>query len=102
MSFWEDDIDGFFLDFATPATWTPSGGEATSIDVIFDAPFEAVNVLTGEVDTTKPQCLVKSSAVEGISKGDLIECGGVTYYAVKPQPAGAGITTVILSTEESG
>lgn len=99
--FWEDDIDIFFADFAIPAIWTPSGGEATSIEVIFDAPFEAINVLTGEVDTTKPQCLVKSSAVDGISKGDVIVCNGGPYYVVKPQPDGTGITTVILSTEKS-
>lgn len=95
------DLAGFLdpNEFGKSVTYTPAGGSAKIINVIFDDAYQAVSPITGEVGLTSPQAVCKSSDVAGAKTGDtgdtlLIDT--ITYKLKSVESDGAGMTTLIL------
>ena len=100
----DQDLDDVFFstdDFAQDATWTPSGGSATPIKVIFDDEYIGMNIGTGEIDSSDPMVRVKTSTVPNIAEGDTIEINTTTFYVISPQPDGTGVTLMQLSRNKT-
>ena len=59
-----DDLSDFFLtdDFGVAASYTPDGGSASTVNVLFDNPFNSVPLDTGErdVESNTPTALAIS------------------------------------------
>jgi hypothetical protein len=99
------DFDGFAgeivgSDFGKPAVYTPAGGPARTIDVVFGDAFVVVDG-PGEagMGTTSPQALCKASDVAGAARGDTVAVDGTAYSVVEPQPGGDGFTVLLLSRD---
>ena len=98
----DNDLDAVYFntdDFAKDATWTPDGGSATAIKVIFDDEYTGTNIGTGEIDNADPMVRIKSSTVSAVSQGDTIIVDTVTYYVKSVQPDGTGVTIAQLSSK---
>jgi len=102
-----DDLSDFFLtdDFGVAATYTPDGGSASTINVLFDNPFNSVPLDTGErdVESNTPTALAISSDVSSVAHGDAIVISGVTYAIVGVQKDSGsgyqGTTLLVLETQ---
>ena len=100
------DLADFFntSDFGVAATYTPSGGSASTINVIFDKPFNSVPLDTGEMDveSNTPTALCISSDVSSVAHGDALVVDSITYYVVGIQEsAGSGFqNSTLLILEE--
>lgn len=94
------DLSVFFDtdDFAVSCTYTPSGGSASTINVIFDKQFPAQN---GNEITFTPAARVKTSDITGIDKNDTMVIDGTTYYVFEPGPDDNGIRTILLSENQA-
>lgn len=104
MPFYDSDIDNLlFTDYAVDAVYTPAGGQAASIKVIFDNEFQAIEMLGGGVgfESTSPAALYKTASVSSAKHGDTLAISGKTYYITGVQPDGTGITRLILSEDQS-
>jgi len=100
-----DDLSDFFLadDFGVAASYTPDGGSASTVNVLFDNPFNSVP-LEGErdVESNTPTALAISSDVASVAHGDAIVISGITYSIVGVQKdSGSGYQgTTLLVLEE--
>ena len=92
MTFWEDDLDLFFDDFQSVATL--SGG--STINVLFDRNPE---IALAAVETAAIVATAKTSDVSDLDTGDTLVIDGVTYYVVKNEPDGTGISILTLSED---
>ena len=99
------DLSGFNSDyfdgtFDEEAVYTPAGGQAKSIQVIFDNGYSILPVI-GEpgMGDSSPQVLCKTADAGSASHGDTLLVGGTTYYVQEVRPDGTGITTLILSRD---
>ena len=81
-------------DFAVSITYN-----SASIAGIFDDEYKGVNPLTGEIEATAPQVIVKISDVSGIVHGSVLLINSTTYYVISIRPDGTGLTTLILSKD---
>ena len=73
----EDLAEFFDVDeHAQAASYTPSGGSASSITVIFRNEFYLEDGGTVGVETTQPVITVQTSKVPGIAHGDVIAISG--------------------------
>ena len=97
------DFSDLFLtdDFGTAATYTPSGGSASTINVLFDNPFSSIPLDTGEMDveSNTPTALAVSSDVASVAHGDAIVINSITYHIVGVQKdSGSGYqgTTLLM------
>ena len=101
-----DDLSDFFLtdDFGVAASYTPDGGSASTVNVLFDNPFNSVPLDTGErdVESNTPTALAISSDVSSVAHGDAIVISGITYSIVGVQKdSGSGYQgTTLLVLEE--
>tara|TARA_R110000824_G_scaffold153845_1_gene325577 strand:- start:1192 stop:1518 length:327 start_codon:yes stop_codon:yes gene_type:complete len=101
-----DDLSDFFLtgDFGVAASYTPNGGSASTVNVLFDNPFNSVPLDTGErdVESNTPTALAISSDVSSVAHGDAIVISGTTYSIVGVQKdSGSGYQgTTLLVLEE--
>ena len=101
-----DDLSDFFLtdDFGVAASYTPDGGSASTVNVLFDNPFNSVPLNTGErdVESNTPTALAISSDVASAAHGDAIVISGTTYSIVGVQKdSGSGYQgTTLLVLEE--
>jgi hypothetical protein len=95
--FLTDDLDEFFDDaeFSTPATYTPVGGSASSISIIFDEGYLTINPDTGETEIVPPTAIAKSSVVPGVSHKATLTIASVAYEVTVFQTV-KGITTMEL------
>ena len=86
-------------DFGEVATYTPSGGSASSVTGIFDD--EDIEVGDGEVSRlvhqTKFQC--KSTDVTGIAEGDALVVRTVAYTIEYFKDDGTGVIDLFLSKD---
>lgn len=100
------DLADFFntSDFGVEATYTPSGGSASTINVIFDKPFNSVPLDTGEVDveSNTPTALCISSDISSVAHGDALVVSSTTYSVIGIQEsAGSGFqNSTLLILEE--
>jgi hypothetical protein len=92
-------VDPFFeeTEFTETATYTPSGGQPSSIRVIFDRENSITPIGNVAIDNAAPQALAKTSDVAGVNNKATLVIGGVTYYVKDVQPSAHGLTTLILS-----
>ena len=76
------DLASFFNtdEFAVSATYTPAGGVATTIKVIWDKMDGAALGMDG----TRITCLAKTSDVSAAKPKDTIVIGGTTYKIKEP------------------
>ena len=94
------DLNDIFLnpdEFASAITYTPTGGSAKTIYGIFDADYSEFSPLDGEVATSEPSVLCKTSDVAAIKTNEPVVIDGVTYRINGPgEPDGTGLTRVRL------
>ncbi len=97
----ETDFDALINtgDFAQSVVYTPSGGPAKPIDAIFDDEFSGLNTQTGQMETSKPQVMVRDSDVAGVTKKATVTVGVIVYKVIGINPDGTGLTTLILSKD---
>lgn len=81
-------------EFAVSITYN-----STSIAGIFDDEYKGVNQITGEIEATAPQVIVKASDVLGIVHGSTLTINSATYYVINILQDGTGLTTLILSKD---
>ena len=95
----DEDLTAFFStdDFAVTATWTPDGGDPTTVTGIFDNEY-IEDIGGGEVDieATHPMFLVKTADVPNVAQGDQLFVNDLYYRIVNVQPDGTGLTVLIL------
>jgi len=98
VTFWVDDLDVFFQDFVVDAIYTPQGGVASTIKVIYDREYIAVDT-AGNVlmESRSPIAHCKNSDIPNVKHGDTLMIDGMTFYVTEIQPDGTGITRLILS-----
>jgi len=106
MSFAADligaDLDVFInaSEFARAAIFAPQGGSASAFNVIFTESFQMLNPVTGNVESTAPQALVKTASVPDVIQGDYLTIAGIIYVVREVQPGSSGLTLLLLSKEE--
>ena len=87
-------------DFAKAVSYTPSGAvRAQTINGIFDEAYELSAELAVEYGNTAPAILCKSSDVASAGDGDEFEIDSATYYLMRAEPDGAGMTLCVLSKD---
>tara|TARA_Y100000310_G_scaffold342185_1_gene444185 strand:+ start:7325 stop:7639 length:315 start_codon:yes stop_codon:yes gene_type:complete len=86
-------------EFGTAATYTPSGGEASTINIIKDERFFEINELTSALESTKPVAMVRDSDVPNVAHGDALVTGSITYSVIGIQQDGTGLTLLILEEQ---
>ena len=103
----EADLGIFFNsnDFGTTATYTPNGGSASTITVLFDKPFNSVPLDTGDgdIESNTPTVLCKTSDVASVAHGDVLVVNSTTYSVVGVQADfGSGYqgTTLLILEEQ--
>jgi len=92
------DLSVFFNtdEFAVAASYTPSGGTAKTINVIFDKDYAA---LSG-VGDYRDVCLAKASDVSAAKPGETLVIGSTTYKIKEPPRHTAdGITELELTID---
>ncbi|MBI3582379.1 MAG: hypothetical protein HY096_00330 [Nitrospinae bacterium] len=95
----DNDIDVFFSDdFAQDATYTPQGGSASTIKVIFDNDFKTIDMATG-IESAGPSVTCKALDVASVKHNDTLVISSVTYYVSGIQKDGTGITILLLSKD---
>ena len=84
-------------DFGSAATYTPSGGSASTINGIFDKDYALAAIGDGVgVGSNDPRFICRTSDVSSAANGDAIVVGGVTYTVRNVEDDGTGITTMVL------
>lgn len=78
------------------ATYTPQGGDATEITVLFDNEYQEIDLVSGAVSSASPAAHCKSSDVSNAKKGDALMVSDVDYTVTAVKPDGTGLTTLIL------
>lgn len=99
MAFTED-LAPFFADFGVSAIYTPVGGVAATITVIFNKDYSLPQGV-GEVGipTSAPVATCKTADVSTASRGATLVIDGVTYNVIEVAPDGTGITHLRLSED---
>ncbi|MEW6304688.1 MAG: head-tail joining protein [Verrucomicrobiota bacterium] len=94
---------GKFTDptlFGSAATYTPSGGSATTINVLFSRPGELQPIAPdAQFEGYNPSALCKATDVASAKKGDTLVISGTTYYVIKALPASEGMRVLELSED---
>jgi hypothetical protein len=102
------DLPGFLDpdEFGTAATYigyTISAGGRTaitkSINVIFDDAFDVISPITGEVELTRPQAIVRGSDTPAAEHDQTLTVNGTIYKIIGIRPEGTGLTVLILSKD---
>ena len=77
-----EDFNASFFDgtFDEAAVYTPSGGQAKSIQVIFDNEYQAAQFKTAaaEIESSGPRAACREPDVAGVMHGDTLEVRSVT------------------------
>ena len=92
-------LAGFFDTgaHAGAATYTPSGGSASTVNVIFNDDYLAIpGGMMVEVEGSTPVAVVRSSDVSNVAQGDAVVINSVTYSVVGVRPDGTGITELAI------
>jgi len=96
-----EELAQFFAvsEHGTSANYTPSGGSASSITVIFRHDYFLEDVGNVGVETQQAVITVQTSKVPGIAHGDLIEIDSTNYNVVGVRPDGTGISEIVLEAQ---
>ena len=84
-------------DFGVAATFTPSGGSASTVNGIFDKDYIAVDA-GGSVPVAleEPKFICKTSDVSTAAEGDSLVIDAVNYTVKVVESDGQGVTTLII------
>lgn len=98
-----EDFNAAFFDgsFDEAAVYTPSGGQARTIQVIFDNEYQAAQFAQAEseIESSGPQATCREADVAGVAHGDTLSIRGVTYSVAEVHPDGTGLMVLILSKD---
>ena len=87
-------------DFGTAATYTPDGGDAVTINGIFEDDYEAIEAGGGVAfGITSPTFHARTSDVSSASEGDSLVVSGVTYTIRVVMKDGTGLTMLQLEEQ---
>jgi len=91
----EDDLP-YILDtdeFAYQATWTPSGGDPTTVDGFWTDANLFINPYTGEVESNiDATFFCKASDMAGAKQGDALVVNSISYTIFKVPSSQSNIT----------
>lgn len=84
-------------DFGSAATYTPVGGQAVTVNGIFDNPQASRNA-TDLLDITipAPQFVCRTSDVANAAEGDSLVVNSVSYIVRVVLTDGTGVSTLLL------
>jgi hypothetical protein len=84
-------------DFGTAATYTPVGGQAVTVNGIFDNPQASRNA-TDLLDITipAPQFVCRTSDVASAAEGDSLVVNAISYIVRVVLTDGTGVSTLLL------
>ena len=84
-------------DFATGATYTPSGGSASTVNGVFTKEYSLADLggVVG-VGSNDPSFVCRTTDVSSAANGDAIVVNSVTYTVRNVEDDGTGITTLVL------
>lgn len=84
-------------DFGTAATYTPVGGQAVTVNGIFDNPQASRNA-TDLLDITipAPQFVCRTSDVANAAEGDSLVVNAISYIVRVVLTDGTGVSTLLL------
>jgi hypothetical protein len=87
-------------DFGVAATYTPSGGSASTVNGLLEDDFFAALSGTSEVpiESAKLTFTCREADVSSPRHGDAVVINSVSYTVVGVQPDGAGMLILILQT----
>jgi hypothetical protein len=92
MSFYDDDLDTFFSDYAVTALFGIAPDQV-EIQVIFDESTEKFDSDAGGVISTVPAITCKTSDVLAVKKNDVVIVNSKNWKIITPaKPDGTGIT----------
>ena len=98
-----DDFNAAFFDgsFDEAAVYTPAGGQARTIQVLFDNEYQAAQFAEAkaEVESSGPRATCREGDVAGVAHGDTLSIRGVTYSVAEVHPDGTGLVVLILSKD---
>lgn len=87
-------------EWGVDATYTPQGGEATTVHGIFDNAYQGEDVgADAEVATSLPRFLGSEEDLADADEDDLLTVNGVNYIVRVAMPDGTGM--VELAIEET-
>lgn len=90
------DID----DFGSAATYTPSGGPASTVNGIFDNDFLEVEAGGGVgFALQQPRFLCRTADVSAAAEGDALVVGGTAYTIRIVKDDGTGLTELVLELD---
>lgn len=95
-----DDRTALLADFGVTATYTPAGGEATTVTVILDTDFQEADAggsITFAIEI--PRVLGKTSDFANAAEGDTLVISGTTYVILVVMPDGQGMTEFRLEKQ---
>jgi len=110
----DSDFDGYFdssFGHGVSATYTPSGGSASTIKVILEDEYLSVDGLSVGVESSTPVAYCKTKDVSSASHGDSLVFSAQTdldgntiksaktYSVVNVQPDNTGVTVLILQEQ---
>lgn len=78
------------------ATYTPAGGSAAAIMVLFEKEYREIDLISGTVSSASPAAHCKSADVAAAKKGDALIVAGVSHTVSAVLPDGTGLTTLVM------
>lgn len=98
-----DDFNAAFFngDFDEVAVYTPTGGQARTIQVIFDNEYQAAQFSQADtaVESSGPRATCREADMAGVAHGDILQIRGKTWHLLEVRPDGTGIVTILLSED---
>ena len=95
-----DDRLIMLADFGVSATYTPSGGTATAVTVIFDNDYIPVDTgASVAFAMNQPKAMARTQDMPSAAEGDAIVIGGVNYIIRVVMTDGTGMTEIMLEAE---
>ncbi len=98
-----EDVNAAFFngDFDEAAVYTPAGGQARTIQVIFDNEYQVAQFAEADsqVESSGPRVTCREVDVASVAHGDTLQIRGVTYSIAEVHPDGTGLVVLILSRD---
>lgn len=85
--------------FTVDGIWTPQGGAASTIEVVFSVDFQPVDMIAGDIKTEipVPRAFCRTSDVATARHGDTLHVHGRTFHVVGVLSDAIGITRLLLA-----
>ena len=99
MAVEDGDIRSIFFntdEFGVQATVTPSGGDASTINVIFDKPDETLGLGEAGITSHRPSITCKTSDISSLAHGDAVTVNSTNYTIAEILRDGTGIAQIFL------